>query len=413
MFSKPCARKAEIVTLILYFSLTAPVMVKTEKSIFMVEEDSKVIIICTATGQPRPNIRWNKALGITGSLCYGDQLAFERVQLWNDGMYICNASNVLNTDSDSVKVTVIPKVGFEIKPPHKVKAISGSHIQLDCRGTRFSNVTWRNEYGDSLSPIQHELFSNGTLVLLNVTFSTSGVYVCNASTRFRSINASTLVEVHYRSCSDLKAADVNATSGNYYIDPDGEGGENLFEAYCDMRDKNGVGVTVIRYHKEQHVMRWCSSKECSVNVTYPGVSLTQLSTLTKIASFCEQYISLRCPRILFRYFLKRVVWWVSRDGKTMYYWGGATGYSGRCACGMAGTCLFGGLCNCVGRAHRWFPPKVSDEGILTDKFYLPVTQLKFSYNSGTRDDLTLGNFRCYGIISNRGNIILQNKNNLA
>ena len=371
-------------------------MVKTEKSIVMVEEDSKVLIICTATGQPRPNIRWNKALGRTSSLCYGDQLAFERVQLWNDGMYICNASNVLNTDSDSVKVTVIPKVGFEIKPPQQVKATSGSRIQLDCRGTRFSNVTWRREYGDGFLPKQHELFSNGTLVLLNVTFSTSGVYVCNASTRFRSINASTLVEVHYRSCSHLKAADVNATSGNYYIDPDGEGGENGFTVYCDMRDKNGVGVTVIG--------RYITGIHSIFNVRYPGVSLTQLSSLTKIASFCEQFIRLACE---FRYVFHSGInaWWVSRDGMAMDNWGEIKGYTGR----MTKTCFSRGLCYCVGLKNK------TVEGILTNKFYLPVTQLKFLRPVWKYDNpgIMLSSLRCYGIISDKGNSILQNRNNLG
>ena len=48
-----------------------------------------------------------------------------------------------------------------------------------------------------------------------------------------------------KSCSELKNLDFTVKQGNYAIDPDGEGGLEPFAVYCDMTDKNGVGVTVI------------------------------------------------------------------------------------------------------------------------------------------------------------------------
>ena len=41
-----------------------------------------------------------------------------------------------------------------------------------------------------------------------------------------------------------------SVSGNYKIDPDGAGGLAPFTVYCDMSDKNGVGVTVISHNSE-------------------------------------------------------------------------------------------------------------------------------------------------------------------
>ena len=41
-----------------------------------------------------------------------------------------------------------------------------------------------------------------------------------------------------------------AESGNYDIDPDREGGLAPFTVYCDMTEKNGVGVTVISHDSE-------------------------------------------------------------------------------------------------------------------------------------------------------------------
>ena len=64
-------------------------------------------------------------------------------------------------------------------------------------------------------------------------------------------NAVTIIETKVKvnsplaaSCSVIRKY-VSSVSGNYVIDPDGKGGLPPFAVYCDMADKNGVGVTVI------------------------------------------------------------------------------------------------------------------------------------------------------------------------
>ena len=51
------------------------------------------------------------------------------------------------------------------------------------------------------------------------------------------------------SCSVVRKY-VSSVSGNYVIDPDGEGGLAPFTVFCDMTDKNGVGVTVVSHDSE-------------------------------------------------------------------------------------------------------------------------------------------------------------------
>lgn len=51
------------------------------------------------------------------------------------------------------------------------------------------------------------------------------------------------------SCSGIPKY-ASSTSGNYIIDPDGEGGLAPFTVYCDMTDKKGIGVTVINHDSE-------------------------------------------------------------------------------------------------------------------------------------------------------------------
>ena len=54
------------------------------------------------------------------------------------------------------------------------------------------------------------------------------------------------------SCSVIRKH-VSSVSGNYVIDPDGEGGVVPLTVYCDMTVKNGIGVTVISHDSESRI----------------------------------------------------------------------------------------------------------------------------------------------------------------
>ena len=47
---------------------------------------------------------------------------------------------------------------------------------------------------------------------------------------------------------------MQATTGSYIIDPDGVGGYDPFTLYCDMTDKNEVGVTVVGHDSENRTL---------------------------------------------------------------------------------------------------------------------------------------------------------------
>jgi len=142
------------------------------------------------------------------------------------------------------------------------------------------------------------------------------------------------------------------------IDPGGEAGVTPFSVYCDMRDKGGVGVTVISHDSESrtHVnsispgcgAAGCSSKE----VRYTGVSTAQLAALTRVSQNCEQLIKFECNNDV-AFIEERSAWWVSRDGTRMNYWGGATGHNKMCACGVTNSCSSGRKCNCYNGGRGW------------------------------------------------------------
>ena len=75
----------------------------------------------------------------------------------------------------------------------------------------------------------------------------------------------------------------SSVSGNYVIDPDGEGGLAPFTVFCDMTDKSVVGVTVIGHDSEsrKHVHGYGSQGSYSRDIHYTGASLSQLASLTR------------------------------------------------------------------------------------------------------------------------------------
>ena len=168
-----------------------------------------------------------------------------------------------------------------------------------------------------------------------------------------------------------------------------------------MSDKGGVGVTVISHDSESrtHVANisgcnynnpGCYSKD----VTYTGVNVAQLAALTRVSQNCEQFIKFECNNDV-AFIQDQDAWWVSRDGKRMNYWGGATGHTNMCACGVTNSCSNSGQkCNCYNGGSGWR----EDSGLLTDKSALPVTQIRLGDLDGSQEEgyHTLGKLKCYG-----------------
>ena len=203
-----------------------------------------------------------------------------------------------------------------------------------------------------------------------------------------------------KSCSELKNFDSTVKQGNYAIDADGEGGLEPFTVFCNVNDKNGVGVTVISHDSERRTLvdGYESPGSYSRDIHYTGASLSQLASLTRVSSHCEQFIKYECIASVLFSNENNVAsgWWVSRDSTKMTYWGGASPGSGKCACGMNNTCTSPNHgCNCD--ANQFVLRE--DSGLLTDKTHLPVKELRFgdtgsNYEQGYH---TLGKLKCCGI----------------
>ena len=364
----------------------------------MAEEKQNVTIACTATGQPSPRITWSKAVGsLPGDRIkvQGGTMKIYSVTKKDGGTYICKVENILGSATDTAQLTVYSPLRFKVLPPKQVNPIMfGSSLRLSCvaESDLSTAIAWTMD-GVGALPAETHVLQSGTLVIENIGKSHKGYYTCTASNTLATITTKVKISspVKAASCSVIKKY-VSSVSGNYVIDPDGEGGLAPFRVFCDMTDKSRVGVTVISHDSESRThVKGCEPTGCySRDIHYTGASLSQLASLTRVSSQCEQFVKYECYDSVLGY-----AWWVSRDSAKMTYWGGASPGSSKCACGMTNSrAASGSLCNCDKNDNVWR----EDSGLLTDKTKLPVKQLRFGdVSSGEEGYHTLGKLKCFGI----------------
>ena len=367
----------------------------------MAEEKQNITIACTATGQPLPSVTWSKAfcsLPEDRTEVMNGTLTIYSVTRKDGGTYICKADNILGSATGTSLVMIFSRLRFKVRPPQEVTPMIGSSVRLPCvaESNLKPTIAWTKDGKLSL-PVESNVLLNGSLLIQNIKASHEGSYTCRATNALKTIEAKVKVTspVVATSCSVIRKS-VSSVSGSYVIDPDGSGGLTPFTVYCDMRDKNGVGVTVSSHDSESrtHVIGYSSPGSYSRDIHYTGASLSQLASLTRVSTHCEQFIKYECYDS--RSVGRGQAWWVSRDSNKMTYWGGASPGSGKCACGMTNSCAnpsYG--CNCDKNDYVWR----EDSGLLTDKTHLPVKQLRFgdAENTNNQGYHTLGKLKCYGI----------------
>ena len=264
----------------------------------LAEEEQNVTIGCGATGQPQPRITWSKAFGtlpMDRAEVIEGTLTIYSVTKKDRGTYICRAENILGSAAGTFHLMVFSRLRFKVRPPKEMTpmAVSTVHLPSVVESDLKTTITW-TKHGTSSLPAGSNVLQNGTLVINSIKKSHEGSYTCRAA------NALTTVETKVKvnnprnmtSCSVIRKY-VSTTSGNYVIDPDGEGPLAPFTVYCDMSDKNGVGVTVISHDSESrtHVKGYEWAGSYSRDIHYTGASLSQLASLTRVSSHCEQFIS--------------------------------------------------------------------------------------------------------------------------
>ena len=334
-------------------------------------------------------------------------LKINKVLRKDGGTFICKAENILGTAVTTMQLMVFSRLQFKIRPPVQLTAEKiGSPLYLSCvaESDLKPTITWMKDGKPSL-PVDSSILQNNTLVISSVKKSHEGSYTCKATNALSSIQASVQVQTNSPSSCSVIRKYVSSSSGNYVIDSDGAGGLAPFTVYCDMSDKNGVGVSVISHDSESRTLvdGYDGRGAYSRSIHYSGASLSQLASLTDVSLHCEQFIKYECyGSVLWLNHFSPYGWWVSRVSSQMPYWGGASPGSRKCACGMTNSCADPSKpCNCDKNDGVWR----EDSGLLTDKSTLPVKELRFGDTgvngpNAVADEKgyhTLAKFKCYGI----------------
>ena len=328
-------------------------------------------------------------------------LKIHRVKRDDGGVYICKAKNILGTAEGATLLMVFSRLQFTVRPPKQINPGAGSPVHLPCvaESDLSPTVTWLKDGKPSL-PVDSNILQNNTLVIPSANKSHVGTYSCRASNALTTIEASVEITlVTPPSCSVIRKY-VSSSSGNYVSDPDGEGGLAPFTVHCDMRDKSGVGVTVISHNSESRILvdgyDGDGDGDYSRSIRYSGANLSQLASLTNTVNSSSNMnaTALDCG---FTGFLLvggcHVILTRCRTG------GGASPGSNNCACGMTNSCADSSrACNCDKNDYVWR----EDSGFLTEKSQLPVKELRFG-DTGMAGSVnekgyhSLGKFKCYGI----------------
>ncbi|XP_075748630.1 uncharacterized protein LOC119172579 isoform X1 [Rhipicephalus microplus] len=182
-------------------------------------------------------------------------------------------------------------------------------------------------------------------------------------------------------CNDLWVQHKVRTSGTYQIDVDGEGPLKPIWVDCEMGDgREQFQVLTIVHHNLEETLQ-VRGKEppgsYSRNVTYGDATERHLAMLIDSMFSCQQLVRWDCKGAMFGFWYPPGLdsWWVGRNWKDQFYWGGAETDSRSCGCHPY--CLRtrrNSTCNCDANIKQMW---LEDAGLLLDARRLPVLQLRF------------------------------------
>ena len=150
-----------------------------------------MILNCQAIGDPHPDVLWSKQDSEIDpdkvQIVHGKGLRIANVHPSDEGIYICQASNLVGQISTSAKLTVSEWPVITVKPKAHLQQPTGLPINLECMvtGTPKPAVFWTLE--DKLDVIMPGMrlrnmyvTSEGALKIEDPTVENSGHYVCSA-----------------------------------------------------------------------------------------------------------------------------------------------------------------------------------------------------------------------------------------
>lgn len=165
------------------------------------------------------------------------------------------------------------------------------------------------------------------------------------------------------------------------LDVDGSGPLDPFLVTCKFIPR-GPTQTILHHRSEGDIIvKGYEGRGSYIRSVDYYAPLDSIKMIIDRSSTCNQFIKYTCINSHLlnsgstRDIFDPYSWWVGSNNQKMDYWGGSLPGSGMCACGLDGTCKDTTKgCNCDA-ILPYNSNELSDEGLLTQKEYLPVREL--------------------------------------
>ncbi|KAJ7383085.1 Roundabout 4 [Desmophyllum pertusum] len=107
------------------------------------------------------------------------------------GSYVCHAKNYLGEASAVTSLVVLSVPKFNTKPPETVNKVPGDELSLSCSATGDPppTISWKRANG-AWEEKRMEVHG-GSLKISSLTESDSGIYICEATVPYYTIEAMT------------------------------------------------------------------------------------------------------------------------------------------------------------------------------------------------------------------------------
>lgn len=226
-------------------SIEKPQFVSKFPRIITKPELNNLSIVCEATGNPQPSIRWNfKPQKADSRYSYPVKgaLSVSNISINDQGLIQCIAENIIGKETTEAELIVHTRPGITLGR-NRIEGTVGIPFSLYCNatGNPLPKLKWKRGFG-KLTARQTLSDDKRTLYLRfdKPSMSDVGAYACEAENYLgRSIKPMTL-DVVAKDCSGYAGA--GNKDGVYVINPDG--GQS-FSVFCDMSTSVG-GWTVIQ-----------------------------------------------------------------------------------------------------------------------------------------------------------------------